>query len=1242
MYAAHTVSFEVTLKKGVMSSVKRGLVVDLHKHVVTQLLGKGGDRKSIPCREYAKLKRKGAEMQVVLDDGRGHRRNKWMVFRSAAEALKFEQVVRLDQASGDHMRHVFCRLDRNGSGRVCAEDLRQAMSRYGLEADVTRMIDASGENVASLAYASFFLLYLGVNVEAVRSERACLATWAKIASESAAQDASKKPSYEALMPGETVSHVVEHVKFKTDPWQRPLVGVLYVTTYRLKLIAYESCLRQRGATSRTRQGLGPRGVPEKCFGEVSLPHGATYKLECKESQREMRIVCRGDGRCVSLRFEADAAFFKSLRCAVEDACFPIGETESRCLEHTFAFSYALLRNANKVQENLLDGWTIFDATEEYTRLGFLGHERSASGLWRLWCDSYDLVETYPLEFVLPRRLDDSTIREAAAYRSKRRLPTAVWRSPRTGALLCRSSQPMVGLSQKSSRADQALLNAYRTQGFVVEQRIDVSSGKSTPARKHHPFNAPPMPPPLPYHPPGQRKPRSQVASVLDRPIHIIDCRGRAAALGNRAQGKGTETVTDYQNATLKYCDIANIHTMRESQHALIDLLRTTGQPDDPKTELTADDISHPSGTAYLSALEQTGWLRHLVLILRASVHVAERLHVEGASVLAHCFAEKDHQLLTDHGFVFLSQVKKIHKFASYNPHTRQIVYQTPRRFIVNQAAAQERLLDVAATSQGDETSVSLRVTRRHRMYVAHADDFHKVPAEELLQHIGCGLRMLANAENGLGGSSNSHDDAVRCVFSRLQLRDRSEQHAFLWIYGRWLADGVLETAALRFRVADYGMQRYRSHLVEKLDTCCVSYLVSDSCVAVCDRDWVNLFTEEYRDPDEKRAILLRLFVPHLAGAAFNTILQFAGLSKRNRQAAHFFEWVFSLPKDDARAVLSGLSSARGEVHAPAACFRDDIIRLCLHAGYSARCRALASSGWTVLFSDCVNASRPMLRDARIAPYRPQRTWCVELPSGFVVVRRALAVSGNSTVLEATMPTIQANCSDGWDRTSQLTSTAQLLLDPHYRTLCGLGLLVEKEWCAFGHKFGERLGVAHRHDYRDKERSPVFLQWLECVNYVRAQFPRAFEFDEDLLVFLADAAHSGLFGTFLADTERQRKWELRVTKRTVSVWTYVLNHPSRFRNVHYTPYDGPLWPHLTFKRASVWHRFYSRWDPAAHPAPADLSGDNWTFDLGDDFERHIGDDDDEDTALQDEDDDDDDEEAEASGSAHQGDYEFAVD
>lgn len=79
------------------------------------------------------------------------------------------------------------------------------------------------------------------------------------------------------------------------------------------------------------------------------------------------------------------------------------------------------------------------------------------------------------------------------------------------------------------------------------------------------------------------------------------------------------------------------------------------------------------------------------------------------------------------------------------------------------------------------------------------------------------------------------------------------------------------------------------------------------------------------------------------------------------------------------------------------------------------------------------------------------------------------------------------CSDGWDRTGQLCALAQILLHPRYRTIRGFIDLVEKDWLSFGHKFSERTGVFNG-KASDPEKSPIFVQFLDCVRQILIQFP----------------------------------------------------------------------------------------------------------------------------------------------------------
>ena len=94
------------------------------------------------------------------------------------------------------------------------------------------------------------------------------------------------------------------------------------------------------------------------------------------------------------------------------------------------------------------------------------------------------------------------------------------------------------------------------------------------------------------------------------------------------------------------------------------------------------------------------------------------------------------------------------------------------------------------------------------------------------------------------------------------------------------------------------------------------------------------------------------------------------------------------------------------------------------------------------------------------------------PFSQFVILQSLQVENHKT-------SVIIHCSDGWDRTAQLTSLSMLLLDSYYRTLTGFQVLIEKEWTGFGHKFSHRVGFGDD-KHNDADRSPVFLQFIDCV------------------------------------------------------------------------------------------------------------------------------------------------------------------
>lgn len=185
-------------------------------------------------------------------------------------------------------------------------------------------------------------------------------------------------------------------------------------------------------------------------------------------------------------------------------------------------------------------------------------------------------------------------------------------------------------------------------------------------------------------------------------------------------------------------------------------------------------------------------------------------------------------------------------------------------------------------------------------------------------------------------------------------------------------------------------------------------------------------------------------------------------------------------------------------------------------------------------------------------------------------------------VESNKTSVVVHCSDGWDRATQLTSLSMLMLDPYYREIEGFEVLVEKEWLSFGHKFAQRIG--HGDDkHSDADRSPVFLQFIDCVWQITRQFPNAFEFNEHFLITILDHLYSCLFGTFLFNTEQQRVKE-EVKSKTVSLWSFINSNKEDYMNPLYAFHSNQrvIFPVATMRRIELWTGYYCRWNPRLRP------------------------------------------------------------
>ncbi|KAG4169334.1 hypothetical protein ERO13_A12G088900v2 [Gossypium hirsutum] len=213
--------------------------------------------------------------------------------------------------------------------------------------------------------------------------------------------------------------------------------------------------------------------------------------------------------------------------------------------------------------------------------------------------------------------------------------------------------------------------------------------------------------------------------------------------------------------------------------------------------------------------------------------------------------------------------------------------------------------------------------------------------------------------------------------------------------------------------------------------------------------------------------------------------------------------------------------------------------------------------------------------------------------------------------------VLVHCSDGWDRTSQLVSLANLMLDPYYRTFAGFQALVEKDWLAFGHPFSDRIGMpsvsgtsfdlnrqsstgnlssspvrqssgsftpqTSNTSHAQNNYSPIFLQWVDCVSQLLRMYPFAFEFSSTFLVDFLDCVLSCRFGNFLCNSEEERE-KCGIHEACGCLWAYFADLRSlegsshAHYNLFYDPlkHNGPIFPPAAALAPTLWPQFNLRW------------------------------------------------------------------
>jgi hypothetical protein len=409
-----------------------------------------------------------------------------------------------------------------------------------------------------------------------------------------------------LLSGEKITMRLGDLLIQTTAG-KVVPGTLLMTTYRILFIPSPAQLASMAASNPSIHSL------------LSVPLGCISRFEREKKLKDSRIV--GHTIIIHCKDVRQHKVYIQTKASFINAAFPSSNgdqedmpilTESEVdqaystlgafafptnLHHVFAFGHRLL-GTDKTQQ-LRFRVPEFDYAQELIRQGVLDEAVVIGGakLWRISYANakYKLCKSYPRAIIVPASMSDEELSTVAAFRSGQRLPAMTWICKDNGASLWRSAQPKGGVSGTCAQ-DEMLLD-------IIARSCTTK-----------------------ISPMGYFKSSGQPLLV------IMDCRSKASAMANRAAGAGYELPNNYPTSRVEFMNIGNIHVMRDSFKNLCSILL------DASTAADQGLFGAVSGSGDISfgkQIEDTGWLTHVRLVLKAAWETAVTLK-KGIPVLVHC------------------------------------------------------------------------------------------------------------------------------------------------------------------------------------------------------------------------------------------------------------------------------------------------------------------------------------------------------------------------------------------------------------------------------------------------------------------------------------------------------------------------------------------------------------------------------------------------------------------------------